>query len=139
MMENNITKTLITLRESRNMSQAQLANLMGLNKNVMGRIERGLRSLRADEIVRLAKIFDVSTDFILGQNHTISNNGEESYHKQQALNKKDIARKIQDIISMAENEPDINFYGAPMTTENRKLLANALEVGLTLSQKKQNL
>ncbi|MCR1901523.1 hypothetical protein [Ligilactobacillus apodemi] len=40
---------------------------------------------------------------------------------------------------MAENEPDINFYGAPMTTENRKLLANALEVGLTLSQKKQNL
>ncbi|MCR1901524.1 helix-turn-helix domain-containing protein [Ligilactobacillus apodemi] len=63
-MENNITKTLITLRESRNMSQAQLANLMGLNKNVMGRIERGLRSLRADEIVRLAKIFDVSTDFI---------------------------------------------------------------------------
>ncbi len=63
-MKSTIPEVIITLRESHNLSQAQLAKLMGLNKNVMGRIEHGDRPLRAEEILKLAEIFDVSTDFM---------------------------------------------------------------------------
>ena len=38
---------------------------MNLNKNVLGRIERGERPLRDAEILKLAEIFNVSTDLIL--------------------------------------------------------------------------
>ena len=34
---------------------------------LVGRIEHGDRPLRAEEILKLAEIFDVSTDFILGK------------------------------------------------------------------------
>ena len=50
-MKSTIPEVIITLRESHNLSQAQLAKLMGLNKNVMGRIEHGDRPLRAEEIL----------------------------------------------------------------------------------------
>ena len=48
-----------------------------------------------------------------------------------------LKRKIKDLIDLTENEPDLNFDGLPLTTDNRKLLANALEIGLELSQRKQ--
>jgi len=40
-MKSTIPEVIITLRESHNLSQAQLAKLMGLNKNIIGRIEHG--------------------------------------------------------------------------------------------------
>ena len=45
-----IGENVINLRESKNYSQAHLAKLMNLNKNVLGRIERGERPLRDTEI-----------------------------------------------------------------------------------------
>ena len=110
---------------------------MGLNKNVMGRIEHGDRPLRAEEILKLAEIFDVSTDFILGKKSANVPKGETLYHKHNEQTAKDLARKIKDLIDLTENEPDLNFDGLPLTTDNRKLLANALEIGLELSQRKQ--
>lgn len=60
-----IGENVINLRESKNYSQAHLAKLMNLNKNVLGRIERGERPLRDTEILKLAEIFNVSTDLFL--------------------------------------------------------------------------
>ena len=136
-MKSTIPEVIITLRESHNLSQAQLAKLMGLNKNVMGRIEHGDRPLRAEEILKLAEIFDVSTDFILGKKSVNVPKGETLYHKHNEQTAKDLARKIKDLIDLTENEPDLKFDGLPLTTDNRKLLANALEIGLELSQRKQ--
>lgn len=133
---NSISTKIIELRESHGLSQAQLARKMGLNKNVMGRIEHGSRALRADEIVKLAKIFDVSTDFILGHQVSPTATGELIYQQKLARDHLDIAKKVQELIDLTENEPDLNFYGDPMSSEHRKLLANALEIGLQLSYKK---
>lgn len=133
---NSISTKIIELRESHGLSQAQLARKMGLNKNVMGRIEHENRTLRADEIVKLAKIFDVSTDFILDHQVPATAEGELLYQQKQERDQLDIAKKVQELIDLTENEPDLNFYGAPMSQEHRKLLANALEIGLQLSYKK---
>ena len=132
----SIPKTIITLREQKNMSQAQLAQLMGLNKNVMGRIERGERALRDNEVLKLAKIFNVSTDLILDNNSQNTSEEENEYYKLTDKDKKDIAKQIENIINQTENDADINFYGEPITDEDRELLANALEIGLRLSKEK---
>ena len=59
-------KRITDLREAKNWKQAELARRAGLDKSVMSRIESGDRSLKSEELKRLAAIFGTSTDYILG-------------------------------------------------------------------------
>ena len=55
-----------TQRLSKNMTQAQLAQNLGLTKSVISAYETGLRLPSYDILIRIARIFNVSTDFLLG-------------------------------------------------------------------------
>lgn len=61
--------TLKTLRLKENMTQAQLAQKLGLTKSVISAYENGLRMPSYDILIHTAKIFDVSTDYLLGLEH----------------------------------------------------------------------
>ena len=62
----NVLKTL-RLRE--NMTQAQLAHKLGLTKSVISAYETGLRLPSYDILIHIAKIYSVSTDYLLGIEH----------------------------------------------------------------------
>lgn len=62
----NILKTL-RLRED--MTQAQLARKLGLTKSVISAYETGLRFPSYDILIHIAKIYGVSTDYLLGLEH----------------------------------------------------------------------
>ena len=62
----NVLKTL-RLRE--NMTQAQLAQKLGLTKSVISDYETGLRLPSYDILIHIAKIYNVSTDYLLGLEH----------------------------------------------------------------------
>lgn len=132
----NTSKTIINLREQKNMSQVELSELMDLNKNVMGRIERGERPLRDNEILKLAEIFNVSTDLILGKQSSSDTLEEENYWSYVEQTEKDVAKQVENLIKRVENEENIYFYGEPITADERKLLAGILEVGLRVSKEK---
>lgn len=55
-----------TLRLRENMTQAQLAQKLGLTKSVISAYETGLRLLSYDILIHIAKIYNVSTDYLLG-------------------------------------------------------------------------
>ena len=55
-----------TLRLQHDMTQAQLASKLGLTKSVVSAYETGLRLPSYDVLIHLAKIFSVSTDYLLG-------------------------------------------------------------------------
>lgn len=55
-----------TLRLKNSMTQAQLAHKLGLIKSVISAYETGLRLPSYDILIHIAKIFDVSTDYLLG-------------------------------------------------------------------------
>lgn len=59
----NILKT---LRLKKNMTQAQLAQKLGLTKSVISAYENGLRLPSYDILINIAKIYNVSTDYLLG-------------------------------------------------------------------------
>lgn len=54
------------LRLKENMTQAQLAQKLGLTKSVISAYETGLRLPSYDILIHIAKIFNVSTDYLLG-------------------------------------------------------------------------
>jgi transcriptional regulator with XRE-family HTH domain len=53
------------LRDKIGLSQAKLADLLGLNRASLSQIENGERKLTAEEINKLAKIFNISCDVLL--------------------------------------------------------------------------
>ena len=59
----NVLKAL-RLRE--NMTQAQLAQKLRLTKSVISAYETGLRLPSYDVLIHIARIFKVSTDYLLG-------------------------------------------------------------------------
>ena len=54
------------LREEDGLSQAQLAKAVGISQSAIALWELGDRTPSADAIIKLAKFFDVSTDYLLG-------------------------------------------------------------------------
>lgn len=62
----SIGKRIQLLREMIGMTQKELADKIQINYSVMNRIESGERPARDEEIKRIAKALDVSTDYLLG-------------------------------------------------------------------------
>lgn len=58
--------TLKALRLRETMTQAQLAQKLGVTKSVISAYETGLRLPSYDVLIHIAKIYNVSTDYLLG-------------------------------------------------------------------------
>ncbi len=54
------------LREDRDLSQQAVAEFLGMKQPQYSRYERGLRDVPTDVLIRLAKLYKTSTDYILG-------------------------------------------------------------------------
>lgn len=63
------------LREDRDLSQQQVADFLGMKQPQYSRYERGLRDVPTDVLIRLARHYNVSTDYILG----LTNNSRPHY------------------------------------------------------------
>lgn len=61
-----------TLRMRDSITQAQLAQKLGLTKSVISAYENGLRMPSYDVLVHIADIFKVSTDYMLGHDMRIN-------------------------------------------------------------------
>ena len=55
-----------TLRQKNRFTQSQLAERLGVTKSVISAYETGLRMPSYDILISLARIFKVSTDYLLG-------------------------------------------------------------------------
>ena len=59
------------LREDADKSQEEIADFLGMKQPQYSRYERGVRDLPTDVLIRLARLYGVSTDYILGlTNHS---------------------------------------------------------------------
>ncbi|WP_339078730.1 helix-turn-helix transcriptional regulator [Clostridioides difficile] len=103
----SVSQRIKYLRENMNMSQKELSEKANINTSVMNRIESGERAIRDDELVVFAKIFNVSTDYILGLSDTEKLNIDESYEFIDSLNSPDdIKELIKVILSLDEETRD---------------------------------
>ena len=65
-MKNNYYPRVRELREDHDMTQRGLASELGMAQTQYCRYEQGYRDIPTDILIRLAQIFQVSTDYILG-------------------------------------------------------------------------
>ena len=57
-------------RKQLNITQEQLAEQMNVSIQMISNLERGNKAVKIDNLVKLCKILDVSTDYILTGNNT---------------------------------------------------------------------
>ena len=58
-----------TMRLQKKMTQSDLAIKLGLTKSVISAYETGLRMPSYDVLLAIARVFKVSTDYLLGNEH----------------------------------------------------------------------
>lgn len=54
------------LREDHDMSQKQIAEILGIQQTVYSRYERGSQTIPLQHLITLAKFYRVTTDYLLG-------------------------------------------------------------------------
>ncbi|HAR1669856.1 helix-turn-helix transcriptional regulator [Enterococcus faecium] len=69
-MSKDLVNRIIDLREKRDWNQTELGRKIGLEKSAMNKIENGTRRVSTEELQKLAEVFNVTTDYLLGRNQT---------------------------------------------------------------------
>lgn len=63
---NNFSKRLRELRVEKNLSQSELAKLIGVTQSGIAKWETGVREPSIDVLISLSKFFGYSLDYIVG-------------------------------------------------------------------------
>lgn len=58
------------LREDRDLSQQYVSEYLGMKQPQYSRYERGLRDIPTDVLIRLARLYNTSADYLLGLTNT---------------------------------------------------------------------
>ncbi len=64
--KNTVYQRVRDLREDMDYTQAKVAEKLNLHPTQYRRYENGITTVTADFIVNIAKLYDVSTDYVLG-------------------------------------------------------------------------
>ena len=97
-------------RKAAGLSQGQVARLLGLQRPSVSEIEAGRRRVTADEITRLAEIFDVDASWLLGEGADKVDPHDTKLQlaarELRKLKPEDLDRLLAVLASMREDEPE---------------------------------
>ena len=117
------------LRKEKGYTLEQVAEKLNTTKITISRYENNLREPKREAISQLAKLFNVSTDYLHG--HT---NDKFTLTKE---DKMDIKNSLEKLKSELSTDETILFDGEPMCKEAIDSLLAAMEIGLSLVKQKQ--
>lgn len=117
-----IGEKILILREKLNMKQKELANLAGITEATLSRYENNKREPRGEIVTRLAKVLNVSTDYLL--DNEISSQDYNSLSKNEIIDIEKEAEKMIDKIDTAKN---LEFCGQIADEEDKEYLKIAYQ------------
>lgn len=93
----DIGSKIIALRKKFNISQSELAKRVNVSRTIIGNYERNENTPSIDILLKIAKEFNVSVDFLIGE-------GELSSYD------KEVLKRINDIEHLPEEDKQHVFY-----------------------------
>lgn len=92
----NIGDKIASLRKAKNWSQSDLAKAIEASRDIVGKYERNENSPSVEMAVKIANVFEIPIDFLLGE-------GKHSTYD------KDTVRRLEDIESLDNSTKTILF------------------------------
>lgn len=111
------------LRNELRMSQYTLAEKAHVSQQSVHKWETGVAEPKSSALNNLANILNTSTDYLLGRTN--------DRYDLSPFEKEDVGKQAENILKGLNSDATVNFYGEPMTDEDRIQLRTALEIGLT--------
>lgn len=128
MSDDILRKNIINFREERDWSQAELARQIKMNNTALNKIEKGTRKVSSAELEALASVFNVSTDYLLG------NSDKKHYYDLTDKEKNDIGVQAEKLMQGIESGHNLNFYGEPATEEQKSRLLIAVQTAMEMNK-----
>jgi bacteriophage CI repressor helix-turn-helix domain len=121
------------LRESRNIPQKEFAKMLNIANSTLSQYESDKRIPNDDVKVQIAQFFNVSTDYLLG-NETPPKFKPQLTDK----DKKDIAKQVEDMLDGLDADNPISFQldGNEIDDDTRELLRQSLQNALEFARLK---
>jgi DNA-binding helix-turn-helix protein len=126
-------ENLKSLRERNNLSQIELSKRIGLSNVTLSQYEKGVRKPDIQTLTLIAQFFNVSTDYLLG-NETPPKFKPQLTDK----DKKDIAKQVEDMLDGLDADNPISFQldGNEIDDDTRELLRQSLQNALEFARLK---
>ena len=117
------------LRMNKKMQQSELGNLLNLSPSTISLYESDNRKPTPEIITKVADIFHVSTDYLLG-----ISTSKNKYYDLTEKDEKNIEKTLEKLVEELDNglySKDMEEYDE----DSRALLINALSMGLNIAKK----
>lgn len=114
------------LASKHSMTLAEVERVTGISNGQIRKWDNS--SPKADNLRKVADYFDVSTDFLLGRTD------DSHYYDLNSKDKLDIGEEVDRMLDGLESEGEANFYGEPMTDDDKEKLRVAMQAALAAAQ-----
>lgn len=114
------------LAKKRDITLKELSLELGFSKNYLYSLKTQAPS--ADKLSKIADYFRVSTDYLLGRS--------DDKYDLSPQEKIDIGIEAEKMMKGLNDEGSVNFYGEPMSDEDKEATLSALNLLMTINRKK---
>ena len=108
-----------------------LRNEKNVSGKTIGTWERDSRQPNIEAINKLASIFDVTTDYLLGNSNEKQ---PQKYYDLSDKEKNDIAIQAEKLMEGIETGNNLNFYGEPATKEQKDRILIAIKTAMEMNK-----
>lgn len=119
------------LRNEKKLTQDELGKLLNVSGKTIGTWERDSRQPNIEAINKLASIFDVTTDYLLGNSNEKQ---PQKYYDLSDKEKNDIAIQAEKLMEGIETGNNLNFYGEPATKEQKDRILIAIKTAMEMNR-----
>lgn len=123
------------LRKSLNYTQKELGEKLNISARVVGYYEANERFPDKYTLNRIADLFNVSTDYLLGRTDIESPVSSSNKETLNVKDEKDIEKALNTALEQLEHSQEgLMFSGEPLDDETRELLKISLENSMRLAK-----
>ena len=119
------------LRNEKKLTQDELGKSLNVSGKTIGTWERDSRQPNIEAINKLASIFDVTTDYLLGNSNEKQ---PQKYYDLSDKEKNDIAIQAEKLMEGIETGNNLNFYGEPATKEQKDRILIAIKTAMEMNK-----
>ncbi|MYU74051.1 helix-turn-helix domain-containing protein [Ligilactobacillus salivarius] len=119
------------LRNEKKLTQDELGKLLNVSGKTIGTWERDSRQPNIEAINKLASIFYVTTDYLLGNSNEKQ---PQKYYDLSDKEKNDIAIQAEKLMEGIETGNNLNFYGEPATKEQKDRILIAIKTAMEMNK-----